>query len=373
MKTLLRLDLNVPITNGIVSDHSKISSYSKYINKIKHKYKLAIFTHLGRPKNKESELSTKNLIPVIEKLWKVEVVFEDSYDSKQIKDKLDQLQKNQILLLENTRFFDWEKQNSSKHAKLIASCFDHYIFDSFATAHRNHLSTHAISDFLPSSIGDTTKTEIKELTQTLSLEKPLIIMGGAKAQTKLMIIERFLPNASHILIGGILANTFLKAQGFNIQASLYEEKLIKHCQNLLNSPHSDKIILPFDFKLATNISADSARTAEILKTDEMILDIGPKTCAHFLSIIESNNNIIFNGPMGYIENPIFAKSSIEIIRSISQQSNTYLGGGDSLKLMKLAKLTPKSFKFVSMGGGAMLEFIAQNGQLETIQKIKQSH
>ena len=372
MKTLIRLDLNVPIKNGTITDNSKISSYSKYLQKLSKTNKIAVFTHLGRPQNQEPELSTKNLIPELEKTWKLQVVFQKNYDAHTIQKQLTQLKPKQILLLENTRFFEWEKSNNHKQAKTLASCFDQYIFDAFASAHRKHMSTHAISDFLPSSIGNTTQIEITNLNQALELPSPLVVMGGAKAQTKLMIIEEFLPKARHILVGGILANTFLKAQGFNIQNSLFEENLLKHCRNLLNSAHGNKIILPFDFLLADSPHSTQARTAEILKTNEMILDIGPKTSKYYQEIISQNPNIIFNGPMGYLENPTFRKHSIQILQEISRQENTFLGGGDSLKLIKLAKLTNQDFTFVSMGGGAMLQNIAGQGQLETINKIKQS-
>jgi len=372
MKTLLRLDLNVPIKNGTIKDTSKINSYTKSIKNLVKNNQLAVFSHIGRPKNNEQELSSKNLIPTLEKIWQVKVRFIADYSSEKITKALNTLDSNEIILLENTRFFDWEKSNDHSQAKQIASNFDQYILDAFASSHRCHLSTDAISDYLPSKLGDTCKQEVDNLTQAIHLQNPTIIMGGAKAQTKLMIIERFLEDSKEILVGGILANTFLKAQGFNIQKSIYEESLVKHCQTILQSKNSHKIILPFDFLVAESLESTDCRHTEILKPNEIILDIGPKTTQHFTQAISKNSNIIFNGPMGYIENPTFANGSIHTIQAICKQTNSYIGGGDSLKLMSLAKLNLKDFKFVSMGGGAMLEFIAEQGKLKPITKIKKS-
>jgi phosphoglycerate kinase len=231
------------------------------------------------------------------------------------------------------------------------------------------MSTSAITNFLPSEIGESCMYEIKNLKQALSIEYPLVIMGGAKALTKLELIETFLDLSSNILVGGVLANTFLKAQGFNIQKSKYEPELIKLCQSILQSPNSQKIILPTDFIVSTNLDASEYRTTEILSENEMITDIGPKTTETFLKLIQNSTNVIFNGPLGYIENPLFKKSSIRTLNQISQVENSYLGGGDTLKLLKLAKKQKTDFTFVSMAGGAMLEFLGKKGELEVINHI----
>tara|TARA_Y100001970_G_C13711126_1_gene591977 strand:- start:30 stop:623 length:594 start_codon:yes stop_codon:yes gene_type:complete len=194
-------------------------------------------------------------------------------------------------------------------------------------------------------------------------------MGGAKAQTKLVLIETFLENASNILIGGVLANTFLKAQGFNIQKSKYEPELIKFCKTILQSRNSHKIILPFDFLSCENLNDTKYRTTEILNENEIIADIGPKSTQKFKEIIQQANTVIFNGPLGYIENINYRKNSINILKEISKTEKNYLGGGDTLKLIKLAKLSKENFSFVSMAGGAMLEFLANNGELEVINEI----
>jgi phosphoglycerate kinase len=370
MKTLIRLDLNVPIKNGNITDHSRITNYTSSMQELASKgNKICIITHLGRPKNHDPKLSTKNLIPDLEKAWKRNIIFVPIYDPVLINQQLENLKDNQILLLENTRYFEFEKNNDLKIAKKIASCFDRFIFDAFSTAHRKHMSTNAIAKYLPSSLGSTCKYEIKNLQETLNAEKPLIIMGGAKAQTKLTLIETFLKNCSNILVGGVLANTFLKAQGFNIQKSKYEPELIKFCKTLLQSPNSYKIILPFDFLSCKNLNDTNYRTTEILSQNEIIADIGPKSTQKFKEIIEKSNTVIFNGPLGYIENTNFSKNSIKILKEISKTEKSYLGGGDTLKLIKLAKLANKNFSFVSMAGGAMLEFLANNGDLEVINEI----
>lgn len=372
MKTLIRLDLNVPIKNGEIKDNSRIKNYTNSIQDLlSQNNKICIITHLGRPKNHDPKLSTKNLIPVLEKLWKLNIVFIETYDPVLISNKLENLKDNQILLLENSRYFDFEKNNDLKMAKKIASCFDKFIFDAFSTAHRKHMSTNAIAKYLPSSLGVTCKYEIKNLQETLKADNPLIIMGGAKAQTKLALIETFLDNCSNILIGGVLANTFLKAQGFNIQNSKYEVELIKFCKTILQSPNSHKIILPFDFLSCKNLEDTNYRTTEILNKNEIIADIGPKSTQKFKEIIQKANTVIFNGPLGYIENTNFSQNSINILKEISKTEKSYLGGGDTLKLIKRANLSHKDFTFVSMAGGAMLEFLANNGKLEVINEIIQ--
>ncbi len=373
MKTLLRLDLNVPIKNGQVKDTSRIENYTTYIQDLlKNNNKVTIITHLGRPKNKEPEYSTKNLIPELEKIWNVKIVFIDSYDPQVINMNLSKLGTHEILLLENTRFFEFEKANDTKEAKKIASAFDNFIFDAFSTSHRKHLSTNAIVKFLPSTLGKTCKEEINNLNQALNTNKPLIIMGGAKAQTKLELIETFLKSASYILVGGVLANTFLKAQGFNIQKSLYEENLIKFCQNILQNPNSKKIILPFDFLVTKDLDSVDYRETEILKSDEKIADIGPKTTKRFIELITQSESIIFNGPLGYIENINFVSHSKQILETVSKSKHSFLGGGDTLKLLNLTDKTKTDFSFVSMAGGAMLEYLAKNGNLEVIEEIKNS-
>ena len=371
MKTLIRLDLNVPIKNGKITDDTRIQNYTQSIRKlVESKQKIAIFSHLGRPKKYEEELSTKILIPSLETNWKYKIVFCESYDPKTIDTYLANLNESEILLLENTRFYEWEKSNDEVFAKSLAKSFDQYILDAFSSSHRKHLSTSAITKFLPSKIGDTCSKEITELTKALSKSKPVIIMGGAKAQTKLKLIETLLPSADKILIGGVLANTFLKAQGFKIGNSLYEEELIKHCQSLLQNKESNKIILPFDFKTATTLEDKITRDTEIIKSDELIGDIGPKTTEKYLEIIQKAENIIFNGPTGYLENTEFAKSSMDIIRSIKERPYSCLGGGDTLKLLKKSQLKKSDFSYVSMAGGAMLEFLANNGKLEVLENIK---
>ena len=371
MKVLIRLDLNVPIKDGKVKDSARISNYTNYINKLVAKGdKICIITHLGRPKNKDPELSTQNLLTELETIWNINVKFLDSYETNEIKNQLDKLEDKTILLLENSRYFSFEKSNDLKQAKKIAQCFDKFIFDAFSTAHRKHLSTNGITKFLPSTLGETCKNEIKNLKQALDSKNPLIIMGGAKAQTKLELIETFLNSASHILVGGVLANTFLKAQGFKIQKSKYEPELVKFCKSLLQSSNSHKIILPFDFTVGETLQTSQTRNTEILKENELIGDIGPKTTAKFTSLIKESNTVIFNGPMGYTENTLFKESSVQILNAISNVNESFLGGGDTLKLMTLANKKTSQFTFVSMAGGAMLEFLAKNGELEVINEIE---
>ena len=372
MKVLIRLDLNVPISNGEITDDSRISNYTQYIQSLCTNNKVCVITHLGRPKGEDPTLSTKKLKKSLEQHWKLEVIFVDSYDNTKIQSTISNLKKGQIILLENTRFFEFEKANDTKVAKQLAQCFDRFIFDAFSCSHRKHLSTNAITKFLPSTLGKTCTNEIINLQKALKLENPLLVMGGAKAQTKLMLIDHFLDKASNILIGGVLANTFLKAQGFNIQESKYEPQLIKYCQSLLQKPTSKKIILPIDFKVSNNLESDSYRTTEILKKNELIADIGPKTTKKYIEIIRQSNGAIFNGPLGYIENSIFQNSSVSIIEEISKLEQSYLGGGDTLKVLNLGQKKHSDFTFVSMAGGAMLEFLAHNGKLEVIENIIKS-
>jgi phosphoglycerate kinase len=369
MHILIRLDLNVSIDNGVVKDNSRILACKQTIDHYKKQAKLCILSHLGRPDGITEQLSLKNLIPELEKAWDCQVVFSDNYDSDSIRSKLQGLQANQILLLENTRFYDWEKSCNQTVAAQIASSFDRFVFDAFACSHRKHLSTYALANHLPSQLGPLTKKEILNLQLSLAYPNPVLVMGGAKAKTKIKLIQHFIDQASQILLGGVMANTFLKAKGIAIGSSVCDDDLIPACQELLNKA-ADKIVLPSDFCCANSLTDQQTHNTAQVLDNQTIGDIGSQTIKNYTEILANSQAIIFNGPMGYTDNPNFCTGSESVLKAIAKSPKATLGGGDTIKLLNQFEIDPNSFSFVSTGGGAMLEFLAKDGRLEVLDFVQ---
>jgi len=367
-KILLRLDLNVPLDKEKISDTTRIDKILptlKFLNK--QKAKIIILSHVGRPKGKVlKELSLK---PICENLQeqlglRVKLISQNINEIKN-KDFFDNFNE-QILMLENIRFYAEEEKNDNKFAKHLASFGDLYVNDAFSCSHRSHASIVEISKFLPSFSGLQLDTEINALTKiTTKITKPIsCIIGGSKISTKIDIIKNLIPKFDNIIIVGGMANNFIQYFGHNIGKSLKEKNCDLIIKEIISLSKREKceITYPEDVLVAKDLNGSykKKKLNEIL-SDEMILDIGPKTINKVTNIINSSKTILWNGPAGYFENPNFANGSIEIAKTIINNNKlnkifSVVGGGDTVSLLNSIEAVD-SFNFVSTAGGAFLEYL----------------
>ena len=367
-KILLRLDLNVPLENGIISDTTRIDKILPTLNfLIKQKSKIIILSHVGRPKGKiVKELSLK---PIGEDLMKklnidVKLIKENIYG---IKNKVFFERFNEkIIILENIRFYPEEEKNDKKFAKHLSNLGDIYVNDAFSCSHRAHASINQICKYLPSFSGLQLDLEVAALNKiTDEITKPITcIIGGSKISSKIDVIKNLIPKLDNIVIVGGMANNFIEYFGNNIGKSIKEkncEQIIKEIISLSKQKEC-RIIYPDDVLVSKTLSGSSQnKELDQILFDEMILDIGPKTIKKIINIIENSKTILWNGPAGYFENPNFAKGSIEIAKKIMENNKSnkiysVVGGGDTVSLLNNLKAVG-NFNFVSTAGGAFLEYL----------------
>ncbi len=367
-KILLRLDLNVPLENGNIGDTTRIDKILPTLNfLLQQKSKIIILSHVGRPKGKiVKELSLK---PISEDLKKklnisVRLITENIYEikNKDFFEKFDE----EILILENIRFYAEEEKNDNKFAKHLASLGEIYVNDAFSCSHRAHASIHQIPKHMPSFSGLQLDLEVAALNKiTAEITKPITcIIGGSKISTKIDVIKNLIPKFDNIIIVGGMANNFIEYFGNNIGKSIKEKNCNQIIEEIisLSKKKKCKIIYPEDVLVSKNLSGSSKKKElnEILP-DEMILDIGPKTINKIIDIIDNTKTILWNGPAGYFENPNFANGSIKIANKIikNNKSNkifSVVGGGDTVSLLNNLNVVG-NFNFVSTAGGAFLEYL----------------
>jgi len=367
-KVLLRLDLNVPLSNGKITDTTRIDKILPTINfLLKNNAKIIILSHIGRPKGKIiNELSLKPVceslknklnqgIRLISKNIK-EVKSEDLFDTYDEK----------IVILENLRFYEEEEENDNVFAKHLASLADIYVNEAFSCTHRAHASIFEITKFIPSYAGLQLNLEIDALTKiTSEIKKPITcIIGGSKISTKINIIKNLIPKFDNIIIVGGMANNVLKFKGYNIGKSIQEDDCDKIIEEIfsLSLKKNCKIIYPEDVTVGKDLNGSpEVKELNNVSEDELILDIGPKSIKSINKIIEESNTILWNGPAGYFENPSFAKGSLEIIKKIIEKNKantiySVAGGGDTVALLNSVGVV-NNFDFVSTAGGAFLEYL----------------
>jgi len=367
-KVLLRLDLNVPLDNGKITDTTRIDKILPTINfLLKNEAKIIILSHVGRPKGKVvSELSLK---PICEDL-KNKLNENIRLISKNIKEinsnDLFNEQDEKIVTLENLRFYEEEEKNDNGFAKHLASLADIYVNDAFSCSHRAHASIFEITKFIPSYAGLQLNLEIDALTKiTSEIQRPITcIIGGSKISSKINIIKNLIAKFDNIIIVGGMANNLLRYKGYEIGKSIQEDNCDKIIEEIfsLSKKENCKIIYPEDVAVGKSLEG-SAEIKELnnISKDELILDIGPKTIKAINSLIDESRTILWNGPAGYFENPNFAKGSIEIAKKIIEKNKnktiySVAGGGDTVSLLNGIGAT-KNFNFVSTAGGAFLEYL----------------
>ena len=367
-KVIIRVDFNVPIKDGEITDDNRIKASLETINyAINNNAKVILMSHLGRIKTEEDKIKN-TLEPValrLSELLDKEIIFVDETRGKILEDAISELKPGEILLMENTRFEDLnnkaEISNSEELGKYWASLGDIYINDAFGTSHRSHASNVGIASNLPNGIGFLIEKEIKEIEQTIkNPQRPFtVILGGSKVKDKIGVIENLVNIADYILIGGAMAYTFLKASGIEIGSSLLDEESIDFCKNILKK-YSDKIILPIDSVNALEISDEvSPRECFIneIKENEIGLDIGYNTVKLFKQYLQKSKTIIWNGPLGYFEIEAFSngtKKICEVLKDIDAKK--IVGGGDTgAAIIEFGY--KDSVSFISTGGGASLEML----------------
>ena len=362
-KVLVRVDFNVPIRDGKVGDDTRIQAALPTINYLlDNGASLVLCSHLGRPKGEfQAEFSLRPVAEYLGKLLDQPVAFSEDCIGPQAEQAASQLKPGEILVLENTRFHAGEKKNDPAMAKQLAELADVYVNDAFGSAHRAHASTEGVANYLPGVAGFLMEKEIRYLGQ--AIEDParpfLAILGGAKISDKIGVIKNLLGKADQVLIGGGMANTFFKAQGYPIGDSLVEDEALDVARELIKSAEN-QLRLPVDVVIADDFS-DDAR----VKTMSMgpipdgwrILDIGPETVANFGKLISEAGTVAWNGPMGVFELPSFAVGTNGIAAAVAESNATsIIGGGDSVAAVKQAGLAD-NVTHISTGGGASLEML----------------
>ncbi len=365
---LLRTDYNVPISGGIVSDDFRIRQSLPTIEYLRtNRCKVVICSHLGRPGGRPApDLSLDVVADRLRDLTGVEVQFVPEAVGPQVEMAVKQLQPTQILMLENLRFYPGEEGNDRDFARRLSQPVEYFVQDAFGVVHRQHASTVAITEFLPAVAGLLVEKEVKALR--LAIENPIrplvAIIGGAKITDKIDLIEKFILRANTIIIGGAMANTFLKASGYEVGKSVIDEAEIGEAKRILKEvdrAHVELILPTQDLGVAYDVSQQAERRdvpLDQVSKDDIILDFGEESLKRVLSVVEHAGSVIWNGPLGMYEIPAFAYGSETLAKFIAEKKiNCIVGGGDTAGLVHSLGLNG-SFTHVSTGGGASLELLS---------------
>ena len=367
-RILLRLDLNVPLKNKVITDQTRIDKILPTINfLLEKKSKILVISHIGRPRGKiDDDLSLKPICENLEKKinQKIGLIKKNIFELK--KNDLFQKPNDEIAFLENIRFYEEEERNDFNFSKKLASLVDIFVNEAFSCSHRAHASVCKITEFLPSFAGIQLETEINALKKVTSeIKKPIsCIIGGSKISTKIGIIKNLIPKLDNIIIVGGMANNILNYHGNEIGKSIKEDHCVPIIEEIFKNAkiHNCSIIYPEDVLVGKSMmDKSSIKELNEISNDDFILDIGPKTVDKIKNIIENSETILWNGPAGYFENPNFANGSYEIAKKIIEKNKKNLiysiaGGGDTIAVLNQINAL-ESFNFVSTAGGAFLEYL----------------
>ena len=378
-KAIVRVDLNIPLTNGKIEDDTRIQKIIPTIKiLLEKKASIILIAHLGRPNGEwDEKYSLKEIASEVSLIIGEKIHFEKKNINKIESEYLDNLFKDfKIILLENIRFYKEEERNDKKFVKKISSFGDVFINECFSGCHRNHASISGIPNFLPSFPGKLLEEEIlnlKNLVLSSNIEDNIAVLGGSKISTKLKIIDFYAKNYSKVIIGGAMANTFLSALGNEIGDSLHEKKMVKTATDLL-SIYGDKILLPKDVVVTSkkDLKLILIKTIGEVEKNHVIMDIGPQTRMNFYNEIIKAENLLWNGPLGYFEKTPFDAGTNYVLKGVKNNKNknffSVAGGGDTISLLKKGGFFD-CFSFVSTGGGAFLEFIQRGNSLPGLNSL----
>ena len=367
-KVLLRVDLNVPMKNGAITETSRIEKILPTIKLlIEKEAKIIILSHIGRPKGQiVNEMSLEPISKKLSQYLNIKVLFNKNKINENTIFEINKISNSSIMMLENIRFHEGEETNNNEFSKKISTLGDIYINDAFSSSHRAHASIEGITKHLPSYFGLQITEEINALKRiTSEIKKPItLIIGGSKISTKIKIIKNLIKKFDNIIIVGGMANTMLSHTGYKIGKSIYEHG----CGNLIreilenSKSYNCQVNCPMDVVVSKTMDGiGKIKDINNVKEDEMILDIGPKTIDSIKETIDNSNTVLWNGPAGYFENPNFengTKKILEIIteKTVKNKIFSVAGGGETVAAINKFKKSD-SFTFVSTAGGAFLEYL----------------
>ena len=381
-KVLLRVDLNVPMKNGSITETSRIEKIIPTINLLLEKQaKIIILSHIGRPKGKVIEgMSLKPISEKLSSLLKKEVLFNKGVLSENTRLEINKVSNGSIIMLENIRFNEGEESNDSEFSKKISNLGDIYVNDAFSCSHREHASVEGITKNIPSYFGLQITEEINALKKiTSEIKKPVtLIIGGSKISTKIKIINNLIKKFNNIIIVGGMANTMLKHTGVSIGKSICEYECAPLIKKIIENSkkYNCEITIPKDVIVSKSLNGrGKEKNINEIEENEMILDIGSKTISTIEKIINDSKTVLWNGPAGYFENPNFENGTKKILELISKKTKndnifSVAGGGETVAAInKFQKFD--SFTFVSTAGGAFLEYL-EGKTLPAIKALNQN-
>lgn len=368
-RVLVRVDLNVPIENGRVSDTTRIDRILPTIREITSKGgKAILLSHFGRPQGRDAENSLQPVAGAVADGLGSGVLFHQDCIGDGVRSAVDRLANGAVMVLENTRFHSGEVENCPAFAKALAANADVYVNDAFSVAHRAHASTEGVARLLPAYAGRAMQAEIEALLAALENPKHPVaaLVGGAKISTKLPILQHLVGKVDYLIVGGAMANTFLLAWGLEVGRSLVEPKLVCAARDVtkLAASRNCKIVLPVDVVCAQALEQDAPSTtfeATRVPPDQMVLDVGPKTIEALSEIIDSSRTLLWNGPLGAFETRPFQRGTTAVARIAAEATKrgriiTVAGGGDTVAALNAAGVSDR-FTYLSTAGGAFLEWL----------------
>ncbi|HEX5509625.1 MAG TPA: phosphoglycerate kinase [Pseudolabrys sp.] len=369
LRVLVRVDLNVPVENGIVTDSTRIERTAPALTEIADKGgKVILLSHFGRPTGRDSKDSLKPVAAEVAHIIKRPVRFVDDCIGDAAERAVAAMKPGDIVCLENTRFHAGEEKNDSQFVAALAKLGDIYVNDAFSVSHRAHASTEGLAHLLPAYAGRTLQAELEAFEKALEKpERPLAaIVGGAKISTKLELLSNLLSRVDTLIIGGAMANTFLLALGKPVGKSLVERDLLNTACKIMNEAKAAKreIVLPVDAVVAEKLEAHAPSRAvdtDHVGANDMILDIGPRSIEQAVSVVARSKTLVWNGPFGAFEIEPFDNGTIEVAEAVAERTDagrlaSIAGGGDTVAALNAAGVTGR-LTYVSTAGGAFLEWL----------------